>query len=72
MLLFVYYPTILNNINISISDKGKTLIFTNDIEAYSKKTLSNKICRLTTTNIQLITNKIKTKKTKINLKPNKI
>ena len=44
----------------------------NDIEVYSKETLNDKIHRLITTNVQLIVNKMKIEKVKINLKPNKI
>ncbi len=46
-------------------------IFTNDIKTYNKKTLNDKIYRLTTINVQLITNKMKTEKIKVNLETNK-
>ncbi len=61
----------MNNTDISTLGKGKTPISTNSIEAYNKKTLNDKIRKLTTTNVQLITDKIKTEKVKINLKANK-
>ncbi len=46
--------------------------FTNGIETYSKETLNDKIYRLTTTNVQLMINKIETEKTKINLKVDRV
>jgi len=51
LLLFVYYLIALDNTDISISNKGKMPISTNGVKAYSKETLSDKIRRLTTTNI---------------------
>ncbi len=57
---------------MSTSSKGKTSASTNDIEAYNKETLDDKIRKLTTTNVQLIINKIETEKTKINLETDKI
>ena len=72
MLLFVYYPITLDNTDIFTSNKGKTSVSTNNIEAYNKETLDDKIHRLTITNVQLITNKIKTEKIKINLETDKI
>jgi len=62
----------LDNTDISILGKGKTPISTNSIEAYNKKTLDDKIRKLTTTNIQLIADKMKIEKTKINLEADKI
>ncbi len=72
LLLFVYYSIALDNTNISTLSKSKTPTSTNDVETYNKETLGDKIHRLTTANIQLMTNKIKTEKAKVNLKTNKI
>ncbi len=52
---------------MSTSNKGKTPISTNGIEAYSKEILGDEIRRLITANVQLITDKIKTEKTRVNL-----
>ena len=57
---------------MSTSNKGKTPASTNDVEAYSKEALDDEIRRLTTTNVQLVTDKIKTEKAKVNLEINKI
>ncbi len=57
---------------MSISDKGKTLVSTNDVEAYNKKVLGDEIRKLIITNVQLITDKIKTEKIKVNLKADRI
>jgi len=62
----------LDNTDISILSKGKTSASTNDVKAYNKKTLGDKICKLTTTNVQLMINKIKTEKVKVNLETDKI
>jgi len=62
----------LDNTNISTLGKGKAPVSTNDIEAYNKETLNNEIRKLTATNTQLMTNKIKTEKTKVNLETDKI
>ncbi len=72
MLLFVYYSIALNNTDISTSGKNKAPISTNNIEAYNKETLNDKICKLTTTNIQLMIDKIEIEKAKVNLEANKI
>ncbi len=61
----------MDNIDISTSGKNKTPISTNSIEVYNKKTLGDEIRRLTIANAQLITNKIKIKKAKVNLKTDK-
>ncbi len=61
----------LDNTDISTLNKGKTSVFTSGVKAYNKKILSDKIRRLTTANVQLMINKIKTKKTKVNLETNK-
>ncbi len=72
LLLFIYYSTILNNTDISISNKSKTFISTNNIEVYNKKILGDEIYKLITTNVQLVADKIKTEKVKVNLKTDKI
>ncbi len=54
-----------------ILSKGKAPAFTNGVEAYNKKILNNKIYRLIIANAQLMTNKIETKKTRVNLETNK-
>ncbi len=56
---------------MSTSGKSKTPAFTNSIEAYNKETLGDKIRRLTTANVQLITNKMETEKAKVNLEANR-
>jgi len=71
LLLFIYYSTTLDNTDISISNKNKTFVSTSDIEAYNKETLNDKIYKLTTTNIQLMVNKIKIEKAKVNLEVDK-
>ncbi len=72
MLLFIYYSTILDNTDISTLSKGKTPAFINNVEVYSKEILGDKIRRLTTTNIQLVTDKIETEKVKVNLEVDKV
>ncbi len=47
-------------------------VLTSNIEAYSKEALNNKICRLIAANTQLMVNKMKTEKAKVNLKADKI
>jgi len=64
----VYYSTALDNTDISILGKGKAPASTNGVEAYSKEALDDKICRLTTANAQLMTDKMETEKTRVNLK----
>ena len=66
------YSIILDNTDISTSNKGKTPAFTNGIEAYSKETLDNEIRRLITTNAQLVTDKIEIEKVKVNLEVDKV
>jgi len=58
----------LDNTDIFTSNKGKASVSTNGIETYSKKTLGDKIRKLIAINVQLIINKIETKKAKVNLK----
>ncbi len=45
---------------------------TNGVETYSKEVLSDEIRRLTVANTQLVTNKIKIEKTKVNLETDRI
>ncbi len=72
MLLFVYYSTTLNNTNISILSKDKAPVSINGIETYNKEILGDEIRRLITVNVQLIADKIKTEKVKVNLKADRI
>ncbi len=46
-------------------------VSTNGVEAYNKKALGDEIRKLITTNVQLMINKIKTEKAKVNLETNK-
>jgi len=69
---YLYYSITLDSIDISILGKGKAPVSINDVETYSKKILDDKIRKLTTTNVQLMTDKIKTEKTKVNLKADKV
>ena len=62
----------MDNTDISILGKDKTPISTSDVEIYNKEILNNKIRRLTTTNTQLIVDKIKTEKAKVNLKADRM
>ena len=57
---------------MSTLGKGKAPVSTNGVEIYSKETLGEKIYRLTTTNAQLITDKIKTEKVRVNLKIDRV
>ena len=68
---YLYYSITLDSIDISILGKGKAPVSINDVETYSKKILDDKIRKLTTTNVQLMTDKIKTEKTRVNLKTDK-
>jgi len=45
---------------------------TNGVKAYNKKTLNDEIRRLTTANVQLMTDKMETEKARVNLKTDKI
>ncbi len=56
---------------MSTLSKGKMPVFTNGVEAYSKEILNDEICRLIIANVQLVTDKIKTEKVKINLEVDK-
>ncbi len=62
----------MDNIDIFTSDKGKAPVSTNNVEVYNKEILSDEIRKLTTTNVQLIINKMETEKIKVNLKTDKI
>ncbi len=66
-LLFVCYSTTLNSTDIFTLGKGKALASTNGVEAYSKETLGDEIRRLTTANAQLMTDKMKIEKARVNL-----
>jgi len=72
LFLFVYYSIILDNTDISTLGKGKAFIFINGVEVYSKEALNDKIHRLITANVQLMTDKTETEKTKVNLKADKV
>jgi len=63
----VYYSTALDSTDISTSGKGKTPASTNGVKTYSKEALGNKIRKLTAANAQLMTDKMETEKTKVNL-----
>jgi len=68
----LYYSTALDNTDISTSGKGKTPASTNDVKAYSKEILDDEIHRLTIANAQLVVDKIKTEKVKVNLKADRV
>ncbi len=51
--------------------KGKTSVSTNDVEAYNKETLDDKIRKLIIANTQLMIDKIEIKKAKVNLETNR-
>ncbi len=53
---------------MSILNKGKALVSTNNVEAYSKEALDDKIRKLIIINVQLVADKTETEKTKVNLK----
>ncbi len=62
----------MNNTDISILSKGKALVSTSGIEVYIKEQLTIEIQRFTTTNVQLMIDKIKTERTKVNLEADRI
>jgi len=62
----------LDNTDISTLSKGKTPVSTNGIETYSKKTLNNEIRKLIIANVQLITDKMKIEKVRVNLEANRV
>ncbi len=69
---YLYYSITLNNIDISTSGKDKTSASTNGIEAFIKEQLAVEIQRFSTTNAQLMIDKMETEKAKVNLKADKI
>ncbi len=71
MLLFICYSIVLDNTDISTLSKGKTSVSTNGIKVYNKEILGDKICRLTTANILLVTDKMEIEKAKVNLETDK-
>ena len=62
----------MDSTDISTSGKSKAPIFISGVEAYNKETLSDEIHRLITANIQLVIDKMETKKVKVNLEIDKI
>jgi len=62
----------LDNTDIFTSGKDKTPVSTNSIEAYIKELLVVEIQRFITTNVQLITDKMKIERTKVNLEADKV
>ncbi len=58
----------MDNTDISILGKGKAPASTNGVESYTKEQLAVEIQRLSTANVQLITDKMETEKIKVNLK----
>jgi len=68
----LYYSTILNNTDISTSNKDKTPILINNVEVYTKEQLTAENQRFTAANVQLMTDKMETERTKVNLKANKM
>ncbi len=62
----------MDNIDISISSKDKTPVSTNGVKTYIKEQLTVEIQRFTTVNTQLMTDKIKTERTKVNLKTDRM
>ncbi len=66
------YLIVLDSIDISISSKGKAPVSTYDIEAFIKEQLAIEIQRLSAANVQLVTNKIETKRAKVNLKADRM
>ena len=61
----------MDNNGISTSDKGKALISSNGIKAYSKEALREEICRLIITNVQLANDKLDIEAAKIKLEADK-
>ncbi len=72
LLLFVCYSTALDNTDISTSSKDKTSVSTNGIEVYIKEQLAVEIQRFIIANAQLMTDKMKTEKTKVNLEADRV
>ncbi len=55
-----------------ILSKSKALVFTNGVEVYSKEALRDEIRRLIMANIQLMTDKMKTEKARVNLEADRV
>ncbi len=72
LLLFVCYSTVLDSTDIFTSGKSKTSISINGIEVYTKEQLVAEIQRFIVINVQLMTDKMKTEKTKVNLKVDRV
>ncbi len=62
----------MDNTGIFTSGKGKTPASTSSVEAYNKKALDDEIRRLTTANVQLVTDKMETKKARVNLEADRM
>jgi len=57
---------------MSTSSKSKAPVSTNNVEAYNKETLDDKIRRLITANTQLMINKMKIEKARVNLEADRV
>jgi len=57
---------------MSTSGKSKTSVSTSDVEVYTKEQLAVEIQRFTTANVQLVTDKMETERTKINLEADRV
>ena len=57
----------MDSTDISTSSKGKAPVSTNGVEAYNKEAFGDEIRRLTAANAQLVTDKMETEKTRVNL-----
>ena len=55
-----------------ILSKGKTLTSINGVEAYNKEVLNDEIRKLTIVNVQLIIDKMKIEKARVNLEADRI
>jgi len=62
----------LDSTDIFTSGKSKTSISINGIEVYTKEQLVAEIQRFIVINVQLMTDKMKTEKTKVNLKVDRV
>ncbi len=62
---------ILDSNGVSISSKGKALVLSSDMEAYSKEALREEIRRLTVINIQLMSDKLGIEAVKTKLEADK-
>ncbi len=63
----MYYSIVLDNTDIFTSGKGKTPVSTSGVKVYIKEQLAVEIQRFIIANIQLMTDKIETERTKVNL-----